>query len=518
LRDTRDVKGAGLQGNAPPEIIEIIDDDNDAFRDRASGHTIHDSGGPRWIGPAAAVALVALIGYGVISSSATTGSPKAAPATTTSIARSTTTQPAPATTTTVALPPVPFYSADAPPGYAPRFAEVHGSVGYDASTQPPFDYNYRLWATPGSSAATGSWFSVESSDQAGNGLVSVQNGYRQLVGDMVVAMTSNPGGQRMAMFSPDTLHTVTINSFGWSDDELTRLISSVEVDSSGAYYTDSWFTPGHQLISNVPLWQFFQRDPEENIYFQSADLFDGGLNISVSRRAAIPPADALDSTLGRDDAFRFMYDKVIPFQVSGHSALAGTSASSGGYSQAFWNDGDVEVTVGGQLPVTRLVEFARSVRQVSADEWNALRKSIDQTSIPTDSYAAGPLSAVASGTDSAGGYWSVRVSAGVGGGPQYVQWDMSNFGINSPPDPAPHLQSFVDDKRAYVLADLPKDVAATAVLHIEPAGLPPVDAPFNDVFPEYQQAFAAYAFSEPVPFTAQIIAADSAVLATWPSP
>ena len=47
------------------EIIEIIDDDVDAFGERGANTTIHDSGGPRWVGPLAGISLVALIGYGL---------------------------------------------------------------------------------------------------------------------------------------------------------------------------------------------------------------------------------------------------------------------------------------------------------------------------------------------------------------------------------------------------------------------------------------------------------------------
>jgi hypothetical protein len=54
-------------------------------------------------------------------------------------------------------------------------------------------------------------------------------------------------------------------------------------------------------------------------------------------------------------------------------------------------------------------------------------------------------------------------------------------------------------------------------LHIARAGLDPVIAPFNDIDPSLDRTFAAFAFSEPVQYTAQIVAADGTVLATWPS-
>jgi NADH:ubiquinone oxidoreductase subunit 2 (subunit N) len=50
----------------------------------------------------------------------------------------------------------------------------------------------------------------------------------------------------------------------------------------------------------------------------------------------------------------------------------------------------------------------------------------------------------------------------------------------------------------------------------EPKSLDPVVVPFNDIDPGVDRTFAAYAFSEPAPYTAQIVGADGAVLASWP--
>jgi hypothetical protein len=67
VRDTRGVKASGLQGDALPEMIEIIDDDTDPFGDRASTTAIEDTSGPRWVGPApAAAAPSRIIGFGVV--------------------------------------------------------------------------------------------------------------------------------------------------------------------------------------------------------------------------------------------------------------------------------------------------------------------------------------------------------------------------------------------------------------------------------------------------------------------
>jgi hypothetical protein len=76
----------------------------------------------------------------------------------------------------------------------------------------------------------------------------------------------------------------------------------------------------------------------------------------------------------------------------------------------------------------------------------------------------------------------------------------------------------VDNHRTYVLADLPRSVAPTAQLQITRDGFDPVLVPFNDVSPDFDRTFAAYGFSEPTTYTAQIIGEDGTVLAGWPRP
>ncbi|HEY4609697.1 MAG TPA: hypothetical protein VIH06_10850, partial [Ilumatobacteraceae bacterium] len=60
------------------------------------------------------------------------------------------------------------------------------------------------------------------------------------------------------------------------------------------------------------------------------------------------------------------------------------------------------------------------------------------------------------------------------------------------------------------------DIAPTAALQINRNGFDPVVVQFNDIDPAFDRTFAAYAFSEPAPYTAQIVGADGAVLASWP--
>ncbi len=56
-----------------------------------------------------------------------------------------------------------------------------------------------------------------------------------------------------------------------------------------------------------------------------------------------------------------------------------------------------------------------------------------------------------------------------------------------------------------------------AKLHVNRNGLPSVELDVIDVDANLDSEFAAYAFAEPVPFTAQIVDVDGATVVSWPS-
>ena len=114
-------------------IIEIIDDDTDPFGDRGTNTTIHDTGGPRWVGPVAGAALLALMAYGVATSASSNSAPKVAPVTTIAHAPTTTQPPAP--TTTVPAPLVPYYSADPPREYNLQNVQFEDTQGGRSSAE-----------------------------------------------------------------------------------------------------------------------------------------------------------------------------------------------------------------------------------------------------------------------------------------------------------------------------------------------------------------------------------------------
>ena len=99
----------------------------------------------------------------------------------------------------------------------------------------------------------------------------------------------------------------------------------------------------------------------------------------------------------------------------------------------------------------------------------------------------------------------------------WINWRWEGGGFESPAHDHPQITTVVDDARTYVLADLPRSIATTAHLQITRSGLDPVVVPFNDAGTEMDRKFAAYAFSEATPYTAQIIGDDGVVLANWPA-
>jgi hypothetical protein len=516
VRETCGVKATGLQGDASPEIIEVIDDDTDAFGDRAPNTTLLDSGGPRWVGPVAAGVLVAVMGYGVATSASSSSAPKVAPITSTTVV-STTSRPTPSTT--VALPAVPYYAADPPRQFTLR------SVDFQEPGRPSFGRDgYELWATVGASATSGSWFSITA--DRGTSALSATDAYRVQTDELSIAISHTSGGHATTHFS---LHArlvndpparvdvaVTITSFGWSDDDLVRLAASIDTNRRGVGLTDPLLASDHQMISSVPPSLAVQGNPAEQIsYVSSADPSTDVL-ISVAQR---PPPNEGGATLDRQIALRFFLDRNTPFEVDDHAALAGALVGQSDYSLATWIAGDDIVTVGGAMPVPQLIAIARTVHEVSADEWEGMSFQARRNNNDSNSnFERGESHPLSSGDDADSNPWKIHVAISTYGVRRQINWSWGESGGETKPADTAQINTVVEGERTFVLADLPRAIAPTADLHVQRDGLDPVIVPFNDVDPESDRTFAAYAFSEPVPYTAQIIGPDAAVLATWPSP
>jgi hypothetical protein len=499
-----------MSTEAPPEIIEIIDDGLDPFGDRTAAITTFDdpSGGPRWAGPVAGLVLIALIGWGVVTSASSSSVPKAAPVTSTTHVPVTT---LPTTTTTEPPPIVPYYAADPPREFTVQFAE------FTAPDRSFFDaINYQLWATDGATATSGSWFSIESyrgdsSSQLAFEAHRVQSGQRSIA-------ISNPiAGLSMAQFTIDRFTQVNVSSFGLNDDELVRVATSITTQGDGVKVNDPSVVDGYRMISTVQPWQAVEGNPAEQVYYSSTDALRSVFSLSISPLLA--PGDG-GSTADRQLALRFMLDHATPFDVDGHPAVAGAIAGQQDQAVATWIAGDHIVTVNAVMTVPELIKIARTVHQVSSEEWNGMKF---QASRRTDRNVFGNVDQgtpvpVAFGTDSASEPWKIEVIVQTFSDQQQILWQWDTNALGWPGDTSTaRISTAVDDRRTYVLASLPRAVAATANLVITRDGFDPVPVPFNDIGPDLDSTFAAYVFSEATPYIAQIIGADGAVLAAWPT-
>jgi hypothetical protein len=489
--------------NAQPEIIEVIDDDGDPFGSIPS-QTIHDTGGRRWVGPVATAALVAVIAYGVATSASSGKTPQAEPVTSSTL-------PTPlirkAVSTLENAPTVPYLAADPPRAFTVRYANI------EQLDHAPFTgYGYGLWATTGASATSGSWFSVTT--YRGGSTLNAPNAYRVQSGDLTIGISHTAGGQSTAQLVSDVGVGVTITSFGWTDDDLVRLAGSVRTDGRTVDFTDTWFTSDHTLISSIQPWLAVQSIPAEQINYGSSD--DPAANVVITAGKRLRP-DEVGTTADRQTALRFLLDRNTPFEVDGDSAVAGKIVGQDGRSMVTWITGDNVVTVTASMPLSELIAIARTVHEVGADEWEGMKFQAVKNNTPVRRLFQPEAPFVSSGTDAESQLWAIQAAMTTVDRQKQINWKWDGNGFGSIADDNANINTVVDDRRTYVLADLPRPLGQTAQLQITRAGLDPVLVPFNDADSGADRTFAAYAFSEPTPYTAQIIGADGAVLATWPS-
>lgn len=485
------------------QVIELIDDDNDPFGDRQRTGTSHDIGGPRWVGPVAAAALAGLIGYGVITSASTTGEPKTASISTTTVASTPTTRPDPASTLVPAVADA-YYAADPPAAFTVQSANVQ------PLDHPPFQgYGYELWATPDASASSGRWFSVVT--YSAGSTLTAPDAYLLVAGRLSLAISHATGGHTITQFSEDGRIGVTITSFGWSDDDLVRLATSIQADEHSVGFTDAWFQSDLALVSHVQPWLAVQSIPAEQISYMATSDPSDNIVITVGHRLQLDEVGSADQ---RQIAMRFLLDPNIPFTVDGQQAVAGTVVGQGNRALATWISGDHVITVSADMPVSQLINVARTVHQVSAREWDAMRFQAQHNQVSTTRYEHGTAHTLASGPDKNS---TVTVATAVVGGQRQISWSWGSNGLATPPTDAAQVHTMVDTDHTYVLADLPRNVSSSGLLNVVQNGHQFV-MPFIDVDPTVDRTFAAFTVALPGPFTVEILGADGEVRAVWPKP
>ena len=485
------------------EIIEVIEDDLAVFGDAAPTNQVQGSEGRRYAGPIATAVLVALIGYGVATSATSNGASTAAPDTTTSTAAAAPRVP----TTAILQPTVPYYAASPESAFTLQYANVQ-----QLDHAPFLGYGYQLWATPGASASSGSWFSVTA--YRGASRVKVPNAHRVQTGTSSIAISHTPGGQAITQFTIEGRFGISIVSFGWTDDDLVRLAGSVQTDGASVAFTDSWFSSDYELLTSVQPWLTVQSIAAEQISYASTD--DPAVNVVITVGKRLQTFEG-GATPERQIALRFLLDRNTLFDVNGRSAVAGAIVGQRDDSMATWIDDDNVITVTAAMPLPRLIALARTVHQVSSAEWEGMkRQALGNAGAASRTLPVQAMS-IASGVDATSQPWAVQVTLSSVGRQQQISWRWRENGFVSVADDSAQINTVVDDERTYVLADLPRETATTAHLRITLSGSDPVVVPFNDSSADTDHAFAAYAFSEPVAYTAQIVGVDGAVLAAWPA-
>ena len=485
------------------QVIELIDDDSDAFGDRQRTGTSNDTGGPRWIGPVAAAALASLIGYGVITSASTNGAPKTASITTTTVASTPTTRPDPASSVVPAVADA-YYAADPPPGFTVQYANVQ------PLDHPPFQgYGYELWATPDASASSGRWFSVVT--YSGASTLTAPDAYLLVAGPLSLAISHTASGHTITQFSENGRIGVTITSFGWTDDDLVRLATSIQADEHSVGFTDAWFQSDLALVSNVQPWLAVQSIPAEQISYMATSDPANNVVITVGHRLQLDEVGSADQ---RQIAMRFLLDPNVPFNVDGQQAVAGTIVGQGDRALATWISGDHVITVSANMPASQLINVARTVHQVSAREWDGMRFQAEHNQVSTSRYEHGSAHTLASGSDTNS---EVTVATAVVGGQRQISWSWGSNGLATTPTDVAQIHTMVDTDHTYVLADLPRNVSSSGFLNVVQNGHQFV-MPFIDVDPSVDRTFAAFTVALPGPFTVEILGADGEVRAVWPKP
>jgi hypothetical protein len=469
--------------------MEMIDDDGGAFRDQARAPAnIATAGGSRWIGPAAAVALVAIVGYSVISSAI---------------------QPDDATTPTTPTTPnliePQYYVADPPSGFKMYLAEQRGesdTTAGDFSESAPA----QLWGTVDASATSGSWFVVS----LGHNHASGRSSYRTLVdGNEVIVEHDPASGLSRLSFTKDG-QALEIDSRGWVDRQLLRLVRSVGVDPSGIRFSDHFFATDHTRILDV--------DPATALF--------GAPVARVGYATGMPPslAENFSITVSADDLIdratvaNFAITRRTHSPIGDLTAIVGQSVEDPAVSIVQWRDGRRLITMSGNLNVSQMQGIAATVH-TSPDD--TVRRQLE-TPVTSSALGAAPHT-VASGTLSDGA-WTIQVSTRDPDKPDagYLWWigqpgDSAIPSETRPslPSGAPTIETLVEHGRTYVLAKVPRGMTG-AELHVSPTGKPSTVTPLFDVDPSLADQFTAAVFLEPVPFTARIVDSNGTTVVAWP--
>jgi hypothetical protein len=498
-----------------PALIELLDDDTDAFGGQHAGHGFEDDRGKRWLAPTALVVFLALVVYGVATSRSSDSAPTVAATTTLPLRRAVTSTTQPTSPTVPATFPVPYYAAEPPRPYEVQQATIQLS---DSGAYYGAD-GYQLWATPGSSATSGRWVSIQ--NFRGTSDFHIPDAYRIDAPHHHVAVSHASTGHTIVQLSIEHAGSVIITGFGIDEAALVRLADSFTIDARGIELGDPSLLDGFTLTSTVMPWLAIQGVQVEQILYAPIDDLDAGVHVTVGLPAVIDEGDALTE---RQTALQFLLARATSFTVNGAAAIAGEVVGQRGYSAATWTSGNHIVTVSGTVPPDLLITIARSLHEVQADEWAGMKFQASRNAAAVDrTYSLDVLAQptqVATGVDDRGNDWTVSAAVASFGNQDQITWmwnEQVGTSWTSMRDDSPAINPVVAADRTYVLADLPKATATSAELRVTRPGFDAVVVPFTDIDPRLDRSLAAYVFTEAGPYHAEIVDATGTVLAAWPA-
>jgi hypothetical protein len=330
-------------------------------------------------------------------------------------------------------------------------------------------------------------------------------------GALSLAISHAPGGWTITQFTADGNIGVTVTSYGWTDDDLVRLATSIQADERSIGFTDAWFQPEHALISTVQPWLEVQSVPAEQITYMATDDPANTVTITVGHK--LQPYEG-GSENQRQIAVRFLLDPNTPFTVDDQEAVAGTVVGQSDRALATWISGDNVITVSANMPVSQLIDIAQTVHQVSPNEWEGMRFAAQRNQVSYQRYEHSSAHSLATGSDPGS---DVAVSTAVVGGQRQISWSWGSNGLATTPDDTAQIHTMVDTDHTFVLADMPRVISPSGFLKVDQDGHEFM-MPFVDIDPTTDRTFAAFTVAKPGPFTVAILGSDGEVRAVWPKP
>ena len=507
------MRAPGLQqGDPSAEIIDLLDEDSDAFSVRApTPDPGQDTRWRRWLAPMGGLAVVGLIAYAIASSSSS-HRPTAATETTVSTTVPSTTIPR--RDVPAAHADVHYYAAD-PQGYILQSADVASGIGSDDEDS---SYSYQRWTVTGESTPPDAWFSIETYPHGGSDPAATANAYRINVDGRAVAISHPDGATTSADFAANSIIDVRVLAVGLSDGDVVRLAGAVTAGGGGVLLDDATAYAGFARTSTVSPWFAIARTP-----IVQADYGDrqtgGWFSLAVGR--IDPEFDGGLQLSDRSSALRHSLVHTTSFSIDGHVAVAGERVDAAGIALVTWMVGDDVITLTGTVPTSELMLIARTVHEVTVTDWQTMiRQAAQNMSLAaqrTPTTHEGTFRQVAAGNYATGEAWSIQAAWATFGDQHYVSWMWPSNSTMLLTSQDPQITDEVDRDHTYMLAALPRSYGSTATLHIDRPGMEPVAVPFIDLGPEFDRTLAAYAFTEPGMFTAWIEADDGSILARWPS-